>query len=495
MRPIFKLSFVFSGGLLGSVLAISAVSSQSAVDEQPIDYAARERTAPAGVRYNLEALRRIGQEKGWTFQVGFTSASAQPISQLATTRIPGNFLQLAVAQNELSQAAEGVARESALLKGVTEPQYLGSCRPNAARFSWKPETGPSEIRDQKSCGSCWVFSAAAAYEGSWRARNQSPVDLSEQEALNCTPEGSCQAGGWYYWVFKTMMSRGVTDETTLPYENRQRVCVGKASKYRAATWNFVTADHTIPSPKEIKTSLCESGPVSAAMYVTDAFQNYVSGVFNEDANAKGVNHAVTIVGWDDDRGAWLVKNSWGPLWGERGYVWMKYGSNNIGYAAAWVRPATPTVPLQLRALRSAFERNGKAVLAAEQRLQSTGGARGGSRPAAAAELAALPGQAVEERPVVWIQIGRESQRASAEKLRAQLRRNGFVAPGTDNVTPEGGRLPRQLQVRFFRDADRGTAERVLAAMERAGVGGGIVRRVNIQTKANPIEVWYADSTT
>src|SRR5476649_1810694 len=48
-----------------------------------------------------------------------------------------------------------------------------------------------------------------------------------------------------------------------------------------------------------------------------------------------INHAVVIVGWDDARSAWHVRNSWGPDWGEDGYIWMRYGGNSIGAYAAW----------------------------------------------------------------------------------------------------------------------------------------------------------------
>lgn len=45
---------------------------------------------------------------------------------------------------------------------------------------------------------------------------------------------------------------------------------------------------------------------------------------------------VLLIGWDDEKGAWLVKNSWGEEWGEKGFGWIKYGSNNIGVFAAWI---------------------------------------------------------------------------------------------------------------------------------------------------------------
>ena len=58
------------------------------------------------------------------------------------------------------------------------------------------------------------------------------------------------------------------------------------------------------------------------------------GVFDENAVGR-INHAVVIVGWDDARSARHVRNSWGPDWGEDGYIWMRYGGNSIGAYAAW----------------------------------------------------------------------------------------------------------------------------------------------------------------
>ena len=59
-------------------------------------------------------------------------------------------------------------------------------------------------------------------------------------------------------------------------------------------------------------------------------------MFNEGSNAE-VNHGVTLVGWDDSKQAWRIKNSWGPGWGESGYMWIAYNTNKIGYGASWVQ--------------------------------------------------------------------------------------------------------------------------------------------------------------
>jgi cathepsin L len=50
---------------------------------------------------------------------------------------------------------------------------------------------------------------------------------------------------------------------------------------------------------------------------------------------------VVIVGWDDNRKAWKIKNSWGTSWGEKGYGWVAYGHYRIGTGTAWVQALVP----------------------------------------------------------------------------------------------------------------------------------------------------------
>lgn len=88
--------------------------------------------------------------------------------------------------------------------------------------------------------------------------------------------------------------------------------------------------------------MCKNGPLAVAVNVTANFQSYTSGVFNENDNS-GINHGVTLIGWDDNRNAWLIKNSWGTNWGDNGYMWINYNSNNIGYAAAWVKAKNESI--------------------------------------------------------------------------------------------------------------------------------------------------------
>ncbi|MGE5342683.1 MAG: C1 family peptidase, partial [Candidatus Omnitrophota bacterium] len=75
--------------------------------------------------------------------------------------------------------------------------------------------------------------------------------------------------------------------------------------------------------------------VAAAVYANSTFQAYTSGCFSGTASGT-VNHAIVLCGWDTTActtGAWKLKNSWGTGWGVSGYMWIKYGSQQVGYKA------------------------------------------------------------------------------------------------------------------------------------------------------------------
>ena len=75
------------------------------------------------------------------------------------------------------------------------------------------------------------------------------------------------------------------------------------------------------------------GPIAVAVDAERSMQNYLGGVYSGSCSSKCYmgNHAVLIVGYESNK-YWIMKNSWGKSWGEKGYMKMKMGVNTCGIA-------------------------------------------------------------------------------------------------------------------------------------------------------------------
>lgn len=305
-------------------------------------YLQREKIAPAAVKTQLLQLRRNINTQKLTFQVGYTTAADRPIAELAATQAPDDLPSQARQQNEV--AAQVVKLDLAerdkfarLNPGVLpELTIRKSCFASAKSFDWRNLNKVTPVRNQGSCGSCWAFATMGAYEGSYLIRNNISTDTSEQQLVNWGGAGNC-GGGWWAKAFDFVIDKGVPNEATVPYTASNGVYnPAVSSPFHATAWGYVRPDGGIPTVAQMKSAMCKYGPLTVAVRVTPAFQHYTSGVFNEQSPGN-INHGVTLIGWDDAKGAWLIKNSWGTGWGESGYMWISYNSNKIGYGAAWTQ--------------------------------------------------------------------------------------------------------------------------------------------------------------
>ncbi len=271
------------------------------------------------------------------------------IRRLANTRIPANFLEL----NKARRSRVGAPTALALEPGAD---------PAAPSFDWRTKGRVTPVRiylnntGQDSCGCCWDFAAIAVIESSVIKNNQgtaAALDASEQDILNQGNNGGCD-GDWYQTAFTIMENNGTASEQDVPYTAVPVIPnpnPGVARPYRVVDFGLVNDTVSIPDKADIKRALCQFGPLAVAVMADDSFVAYSGGVFTgfpstNEPNAQ-INHAVTLIGWDDTKGpngAWLIKNSWGNDWGEtgglgaeKGYIWIDCKSNNVGFAAAWAR--------------------------------------------------------------------------------------------------------------------------------------------------------------
>lgn len=121
---------------------------------------------------------------------------------------------------------------------------------------------------------------------------------------------------------------GIQTEDSYPYEAADSSCRFDA-RYVGTT---VTGYVRLPEDeKALMQAVASTGPIAVAIDAS-GFGSYKSGVFYDElCTPDGVNHAVLVVGYGTDEkygDYWLVKNSWGTWWGEKGYIRMARNKNN-----------------------------------------------------------------------------------------------------------------------------------------------------------------------
>jgi len=203
-------------------------------------------------------------------------------------------------------------------------------------------------KNQMSCGSCAAFAATSVHE-TCLAKAGTPfsgLDLSEQQLVDCGYDpnnGMNGCNGAYITAYPKWMAangaNGVSHEAQYPYLDTEPYLTCKANKFWNTGSKFTKAVVDYQCTEDnLKKLVYKYGAVETGIYAsTPSFGNYKSGVYN-GCTSSSINHAVTVVGYGNENGMdyWIVKNSWGASWGDKGYIKMYRGNRQCGIAGTCV---------------------------------------------------------------------------------------------------------------------------------------------------------------
>ncbi len=214
------------------------------------------------------------------------------------------------------------------------------------------------IRNQSPYGTCWGFAPTSLAELSVLNNDGTLLDLSElhsiyfayhytsadgKDGVKYLPTASSNylfMGGDPSFIYHTYANWvGAADEKTAPYSEAAATLESGLSNDIAMNDSAHLRNFYIVNKadrKYIKQLIKEYGGVGMSYYDDNQYYDYSTNSYYSTVSGN-TNHAISVVGWDDDKvtnssnkGAWLVRNSWGSdKYSHFGYFWMSYDEPSI----------------------------------------------------------------------------------------------------------------------------------------------------------------------
>ncbi|KAJ9584365.1 hypothetical protein L9F63_021292, partial [Diploptera punctata] len=194
---------------------------------------------------------------------------------------------------------------------------------------WRQKGAVTPVKNQGQCGSCWAFSAVGSLEGQHFRKTGNLTSLSEQNLIDCSADygnKGCYGGLMDYSFEYIKKNGGIDTEESYPYEAQLGKCRYNHSTIGATDTGYT--DIKAGDEQMLKEAVATIGPISVVIDANaDSFVFYESGIVcDPSCSSTQLNHAVLVVGYGTDEKTkqdyYIVKNSWGEIWGDKGYIKM-----------------------------------------------------------------------------------------------------------------------------------------------------------------------------
>jgi len=224
-----------------------------------------------------------------------------------------------------------------------EPTVNLKSTPLPTRYDLREQGYLTSIKNQGGTfgGNCWCFTTMGAIESQWMKAGYDSINLSEQHLANCHgfDWGYGEGGNDFLALAYLTRFKGPlleSQDAYQPNDPQYWQCKDSVSPYA-----FVPEVRWLPNDRnEIKKALYKFGGLSVSMtWNNSSFDNATNSFLYSGNNA--VNHAIMLVGWDDDKvipggkGAWICRNQWSSNWGEQGYFYISYNDSKINSTASY----------------------------------------------------------------------------------------------------------------------------------------------------------------
>ncbi|EPY25881.1 cathepsin L [Strigomonas culicis] len=236
-------------------------------------------------------------------------------------------------------AARGLMKQKVtqnLHDSFTVKQFERTNRSLPHRVDYRRHHPPilTSIKNQGNCGSCWAHSAVEAIESHWALATGNLHVLSQQQITSCTPNpnhcggtGGCSGSVEQLAFAYIHDAGGIAEEWSYPYTSYygdSGVCKS-VSPFEMIAKVKGYVEVAKDDQEALMEAVAYEGPISVSVDAT-YWQSYAGGIFNGCNYSLNItqNHAVQLVGYGFERKTnqhyWLIRNSWGPRWGEHGYM-------------------------------------------------------------------------------------------------------------------------------------------------------------------------------